>query len=214
MTSSIARAFSIASLLLPVLAEAQTQPAPGPVAQPPALMFKQLTEDATLKTPSGGTFTVARGWHVAQAPDLIVIQEPDKELSAAFVESAAPTVEEAIASAWKRWRPDFARAVRQTTKPPVAQQGWDEIAQIAYETGADERRIVVGAARRKGKTYYVTLIDGSVAAAERRRAQLNTAIGSLEIGTRVEENLAGRKPHPLDAARAAACWHSLKTRAG
>jgi CubicO group peptidase (beta-lactamase class C family) len=183
------------------LVRAQTQPPAGPVPQPPSLAFKQLAEDTKLKTPSGATFTVAGGWHVAETPNLIVIQEPDKELSAAFVESAAPTAEEAIAEAWKRWKPDFARAVRQTVKPP-ARQGWDEIAQIGYETGADERRIVLGSARRKGKTYYVTLVDGAIAAAERRGAQLNIAVGSLEVADRAEEDLAGRKPHPFDSARA------------
>ena len=61
---------------------------------------------------------------------------------------------------------------------------------------------MVGAARRKGKTYYVTLIDGALAAAERRGAQLNVAISSLEVADRAEENLAGRKPHAFDAARA------------
>ena len=131
---------------------------------------------------------------------MIVIQEPERELSAAFVEIAAPTVEEAIAQAWKRWRPDFARTVRATAKPP-ATSGWDEVAQIAYETGAEERRVVVGAARRKGQTYYVTLIDGAVAAAERRGAQLNIAVGSLEVASRTEENLAGRRAHTLDPAR-------------
>jgi CubicO group peptidase (beta-lactamase class C family) len=137
---------------------------------------------------------------VAQTPTLIVIQEPEKELSAAFTEVVAPTVEDAITDAWKRWRPDFDRKVRQTAKPPVT-QGWDEVAQNVYETGADERRIVIGAARRKGKTYYVTLVDGALSAAERRGAQLNIAIGSLKVADHAEENLAGRKPHPLDAAR-------------
>ena len=57
-------------------------------------------------------------------------------------------------------------------------------------------------ARRKGATYYVTLIDGALSAAERRGAQLNIAVGSLEVAARTEENLAGRKAHTLDAARA------------
>jgi CubicO group peptidase (beta-lactamase class C family) len=192
---------AIAVVLTSASAAAQTQPPPGPAPQTPALTFKQLTEDTKLKTPSGATFTVSKGWYVAEAPNLIVIQEPDKELSAAFIESAAPTIEEAIAEAWKRWKPDFARAVRQTTKPPVM-QGWDEIAQIAYETTAEERRVVSGGARRKGKTYYVTLVDGALSAAERRGAQLNIAMGSFEVGGRAEENLAGKKAHPLDAARA------------
>jgi CubicO group peptidase (beta-lactamase class C family) len=168
--------------------------------QQPSLVFKELGDDTKLTTASGATFTVSKGWHVARTDTMIVIQEPERELSAAFVEIAAPTVEEAIAQAWKQWRPEFARTVRMTAKPP-ANSGWDEIAQISYETGAEERRIVTAAARRKGKTYYITLIDSAVAAAERRGAQLNIAVGSLEVAARTEENLAGRRAHTLDPAR-------------
>lgn len=171
------------------------------LAQQSALDFKELAEDTKLTSASGATFTVAKGWHVARADGLIVIQEPQRELAAAFAEVTAANVEAAIGQAWSRWKPDFARVVRQTAKPP-ANSGWDEIAQIAYQTAADERRIVTGIARRKGTTYYVTLIDGAIAAAERRGAQLNIAIGSFEVASRTEENLAGRKAHPLDAARA------------
>jgi CubicO group peptidase (beta-lactamase class C family) len=177
---------------LPAVIGAQTQP---------ALAFKELPEDTKLTTASGATFTVTKGWHVARTDDIIVIQEPQRELEAAFVEVSTPTPEEAVAQAWKRWKPEFARAVRFTAKPPP-NQGWDEIAQIAYETSAEERRVVSASARRKGQTYYVTLIDGALAAAERRGAQLNIAIGSLEMASRTEENLAGRRAHPLDAARA------------
>lgn len=194
-------AVAVAMIPLAATARAQTAPSAGPVPQAPVFTFKQLTEDTKLKTPSGATFTVASGWHVAQTPTLIVIQEPEKELSAAFTEVVAPTAEEAIAEGWKRWKPDFKRTVRQTVKPPVM-QGWDEIAQSAYETGAEERRIVIGAARRKGTTYYVTLVDGAVSAAERRGAQLNIAMGSLEVAARAEENLAGKKPKALDPSTA------------
>lgn len=180
----------LASLTSPIDAEVQ-----------PSLAFKELPEDTKLTTASGATFTVAKGWHVARADDIIVIQEPERELAAAFVEIAAPTPEEAVAQAWKRWKPDFTRTVRLTSKPPPT-GGWDEIAAVAYETGAEERRVVAASARRKGKTSYVTLIDGALAAAERRGAQLNIAIASLEMEARTEENLAGRKAHPLDAARA------------
>ena len=179
---------------------AQTQPAPGPVPQAPTLEFKELLDDTKLTTASGATFTVTKGWHVARLDDIIVIQEPQRELAVAFVEMAAPTAEEAIANAWKRWKPEFARTVRLTTTPPPT-EGWDEIAQIAYETGAEERRVIMGAARRKGSTYYVTLVDGAIAALQRRNAQLSTSIGTLEVPGREEENLSGRKAHALDAAR-------------
>ena len=136
---------------VPGLELTQTPPAPGPVPQPPALDFKELADDTKLKTASGATFTVAKGWHVAQLENLIVIQEPLRELSAAFVEVAAPTAEEAIANAWKRWQPGFSRTVRMTMKPPTM-QGWDEVVQHVYQTGTEERRVVIGAARRKGST--------------------------------------------------------------
>jgi len=191
----------LALAFLPGAIGAQTQPAPGAIPQQPTLAFKELAEDTKLTTASGATFTVAKGWHVAQTDDIIVIQEPQRELSAAFLEVKAPTAEEAIAQAWKRWKPEFARKVRMTTKPPPT-GGWDEIAQIAYETGAEERRVVIGIARRKDATYYVTLGDGAVAAVERRAAQLNIAVGSLEVASRTEENLAGRQAHKLDPARA------------
>ena len=99
--------------------------------QAPALDFKELAEDTKLTTASGATFTVAKGWLVARTEGIVVIQEPQRELAAAFVEMSAPTLEEAIAQAWKRWKPDFARTVRQTAKPP-ASGGWDEVGQIAY----------------------------------------------------------------------------------
>ena len=171
------------------------------VAQTPTLDFKELAEDTKVTTPSGATFTVAKGWRLARTDSVIVIEEPQRELAAALIEITAPTVEEAIALAWKRWRPDFSRAVRTTAKPP-AMGGWDEVAQIAYETGAEERRVVIGLARRKGPLYYVALVDGALSAAERRGAQLNIAMASLEVPTRTEENFAGRKAHALDAARA------------
>jgi CubicO group peptidase (beta-lactamase class C family) len=168
--------------------------------QVPALEFKELAEDTTLTTRSGATFTVSKGWHLARQDDLIVIQEPQRELAAAFVEMAGPTAEGAIAEAWKRWKPDFARTVRITAKPP-ATGGWDEIVQSTYETAAEERRVILAVARRKGPTYYVTLVEGATAAAERRGAQLNTSIAGLKVPGREEENLAGRRAHALDAAR-------------
>ena len=93
------------------------------LAQQPTLDFKELAEDTKLTSASGATFTVAKGWHVARTDDLIVIEEPQRELAAAFVEVTAPNVEAAIAQAWSRWKPDFARVVRQTAKPPAIQGG-------------------------------------------------------------------------------------------
>ena len=114
-------------LAVAFVSSAPSGPLHGALQQPLTLEFKELPEDTKLATSSGATFTVSKGWLVARSDNIIVIQEPQRELAAAFVEVSAPTVEEAIAQAWKRWKPDFARTVRQTAKPP-ASGGWDEIA--------------------------------------------------------------------------------------
>jgi CubicO group peptidase (beta-lactamase class C family) len=201
LCAALAGATSIASTQQPAAPPAR--PSPGPVPQGPALDFKELAADTTVTLPSGATFTVSKGWHVSQRDGLVVVEEPQRELAAAFLEVSAASADDAIALGWKRWKPDFARSARITARPP-ATQGWDEIAQTTYETGAEERRVVVGIARRKADTYYLTLIDGALAAIERRSAQLNTAINGLKVPGRVEEDLGHRKAHPLDATRAAA----------
>jgi CubicO group peptidase (beta-lactamase class C family) len=189
--------------LIALLLIASTMVPSVAIAQTPALEFKELAEDTKLTTASGAAFTVSKGWFVARAGGIIVLEEPQRELAVALVEMNGPTIEEAIAQAWKRWKPDFARPVRMTTKPPTAaSSGWDEVGQIVYETAAAERKLVAGLARRKGSTYYVTLVDGAIAALERRGAQMNAALNSLEVPGREEETFAGRTAHVLDAARA------------
>ena len=161
----------------------QPQPAPGRALQPPALEFKEVKQDTKLTTSTGATFTVPRGWSVAQTKGLSAMREPQKELMIALVELEAPTVEDAIAQAWKRWKPDFARTpkmLRVISKPPES-QGWDEMVQAVYEARPEERRVVLALARRKGSIYRVMLTDGANDAVARVGQQLNTILESLDV---------------------------------
>jgi CubicO group peptidase (beta-lactamase class C family) len=82
-----------------------------------------------------------------------------------------------------------------------AREGWDAVAQVAYVTKTEEARTVVAIARRKGGTWYVNLLDGKDAAADRRGAEATVAIRSLKASGVVKESFAGRAAHPLDAER-------------
>ena len=88
--------------------------------------------------------------------------------------SRRPTVEEAIARRGSAGsRTSRARCDMTSQAPGHAGMGRDRADRLR-----DERRGAADRHRRgsaKGKTYYVTLIDGAVAAAERRGAQLNIA---------------------------------------
>jgi hypothetical protein len=168
----------------------QPQTSPGRALQPPALEFKEVKQDTKLTTSTGATFTVPQGWHISHSKGLSVMREPQKELMIALVEMQAPTVDDAIAQAWKRWKPDFARTprtVRVISKPPES-QGWDEMVQAVYEAKPEERRVILALARRKGAVYYVMLTDGANDAVGRLGPPLNTIMESLDVPGRKKES--------------------------
>jgi CubicO group peptidase (beta-lactamase class C family) len=161
---------------------------------------KKLDADSPLTTPSGSTFTAAKGWTVTTRKDVLVLEDPNHEVSVSFLEGKEREGADAIAAAWKRVQPDFARKVRLATKPP-ARDGWDAVANIDYETTTAESRSVWATARRKGDTWYIALFDGGKAAWGRRWPQANLAYSSFKAKGVVEESFLGKKAHVLDEAR-------------
>lgn len=163
---------------------------------------KQLAADTAMKTPTGAVFEAPKGWWVADRGDVIVLQNPEKDLVLALVEvTSAKDGEDAIGGAWKRTVPAFARKVRQTAHPPP-KDGWDDITQVVYETGGAEQRMVTGLSLKKGAVHYVALIDGTEAGIDRRGAQLMTVMSTFKAPGVKEESFAGKSANPLDEARA------------
>lgn len=159
-----------------------------------------LQSDTELRTPSGATLTVAKGWYVGQDKDALLLQEPDKELLVAIVENKATNADGAIQSAWKVVQPGFSRKVEQSIALP-ARDGWEEVVQTVYQTTTQESRVVIAAARRKADRWYVTVVDGTKAALDRRGAQLMTTVNSLKPQGLEAESFKGRTAHTLDADR-------------
>lgn len=177
---------------------------PGPTADPgrPPVVKRTLEKDETVTTASGATFTASAGWTVEERPEGITLVTPEGDLRLTHVEVAEADRAKAVAAAWKRVVPDFALEVAQAEDQP-ARDGWDAVAQVVYITPAAEQRVVVAVARRKGATWYIALVDGKQAAADRRGAQTFTAIESLKVKGLDKESFAGKQAHALDAARIA-----------
>ena len=195
----------VASLLLAACATTpppqETPPSPAPVvvdALTPTAT--QLEADTPLQSSSGATFTVSKGWFVTRNDDVIVLEDPEREMKMVLLENTAASADEAAQLAWKRFTPDFSRAIKSTVRPP-ARDGWDEFAQTVYETGTAENRVVLSVMRRKDKNWYVALVDAPVAAMDKRGAQLMVAVGSFKVAGAVEESFAGKAAHRLDAER-------------
>jgi CubicO group peptidase (beta-lactamase class C family) len=169
-------------------------------AERECMVTKKLECDTQITTASGCTFTAEKGWYVTQYDTIIVLQEPDQELSLTLLENTEQDALAAVNAAWKRVQQDFAREI-QHTMSLVPQDGWDEIIQYVYATTAQENRFVFATARRAGKVWYIELTDGTKAAFERRMAGVLLVNTSFKVPGTQEESFAFKKAHTLDAAR-------------
>ncbi len=198
------RAARLSPIVAMFIACAHPAPRPTPVPAPAATRPapRLLALDTTVTTASGATFLAPRGWWLTEG-DPIVLEDPDRALRATLVEAAEPDAMKAVAAAWQRAAPGFARAPQQDPDTPPPAGGWDAVTRIAYQTTTAEHREVSALARRYGATTYVALIDADAAAIARRGAQLDTALGTLHPNGMHEESFAGETPRPIDDARAA-----------
>ena len=156
----------------------------------------QLSEDTQLITPSGSTFTGSKNWYVTTRDDMVILEEPDRELTIALVENKEVDAQKAIQAAWKKLNPDFDYPVAQTISAP-ATDGWDEIVQVIYETSAEESKLVFAVARRKAETWYIQVIDGTKGGLGRRSAQMAIVLTSFKPSGLTEESFADKTAHVL-----------------
>jgi CubicO group peptidase (beta-lactamase class C family) len=183
---------TVAPLLLVVLATACATR--GPVSSEPP-RARRLTADAVLTTRSGATLPVARGWWVTDRGDLLLLEDPERELRAWFLESGEPDGAVAIAAGWRRVAPGAARRLARPLESPPPDGGWDAVTSAEYDGGPE--RVVEALARRHGAVTHVVLLDGARGAVARRGAQLESAIARLHPRGLREESLAGMRPRRL-----------------
>jgi CubicO group peptidase (beta-lactamase class C family) len=163
---------------------------------------RRLPADTALRTPSGATLTAVKDWLLTERKDRLLLEDPERELRLLFCERHEADPRQAIAAAWRAFDPKFSRPVEQEkTLPPRG--GWDAISRIDYEFTTKEGRVAFALAQRKGKVWYIALLEGTRAAVERRYGQLNTSMKSLKAPGVKEESFGGRKAHLLDPARLA-----------
>jgi CubicO group peptidase (beta-lactamase class C family) len=159
-----------------------------------------VADDTPMTTPSGATYIAPKGWTVTTEGKVVLLQDPNREVSLRFVERKESDGVAAMTAAWKQVEPGFARTlILGTTRP--GRDGWDASAHAAYETAVAEERWVWADARRKGDTWHVVLSSGTIPGWGRRGPQAHIARGSYRAPGVVEESFAGRTAHVLDAER-------------
>ena len=177
-----------------------TAPAAAPGGDGAAAAFPA---DRTVTLPSGATLKTAPDWTVAASKDGVTLEDPERQLQIDLVEiQTAGGMAEAINAAWASRRPGFARQELAASDSP-GRRGWDLFRWSRYKTSPEEGRRVSAFAARSGGLTVVVLVDGALAAAQRRSSQLALVHDSLRPAGYVRETYRGRTPRTLDAARVA-----------
>jgi CubicO group peptidase (beta-lactamase class C family) len=163
-----------------------------------------LAADTPSTTTASVTFTAPKGWSLGTPAGERVLTpaEPNFRMSLVDV-GVAPDARAAVAAAWTKDSPRQHHAIRLVTPLP-GREGWDERAEIDYETSPNEHLTVRAFAFRKDNAWTILLLNGSEAVVEKRAAAINLVCDSIRPAGYARESFAGLTPNRLDAARIAA----------
>lgn len=164
---------------------------------------ERVAADTQRVTPGGASFTVPKEWSITTGKDLVILQPPETDTRVVIFDAqAAKDAKAAVTAAWAGYKPDSKRPVKLVTPRP-AKEGWDERQVFDYETSPNERAAVVAIAHRAGTLWTVLILDGTDMTVEKRSAAVGLVFESLRPKNYKRESFAGRKAHPMDAARVA-----------
>ena len=187
-----------------------SNPPASPQAAPTKSAPELVTADTPRVTPGGATFTVPAGWSIVTGKDLVLVTPPETDTHLAIFDSRAADASAAVTAAWTAYKPEAKRPLKLVTPRP-AREGWDERQVFDYETSPNERAVVVAFALRAGKSWTVMILDGTEPTVEKRNAPIGLVFESLRPNSYQRESFAGRKAHPLDAARIAQLKEFVET---
>jgi CubicO group peptidase (beta-lactamase class C family) len=175
--------------------------APAPAAAQSSAK-EVLAADSPRATPGGVTFTASSGWSMTTTANKVVLEPPEGDSHLAIVDVEAKDANAAVAAAWAAYRPDAKWALK-LASPQAPRNGWEERHTFQYETSPNERATVYAIASRAGAAWAVIIVDATDGTFEKRLSQFGLTNQSLRPKGYQRETFAGRKAHPLDAARIA-----------
>lgn len=137
------------------------------------------------------------GWRIDGSGPLVRLASPEGDIALWFGLSEAADATEAVTAAWAAV--GEAVAAPQTVAPAPPRDGFDAATAFIYPPEGDVIRQAV-AESREGH-LHVTLIRGTMAALDRRGAQVNIAVTGFQPAGAAAVDLTGAMPDALDAAK-------------
>ncbi|MFK2915652.1 beta-lactamase family protein [Dyella koreensis] len=188
------RCVAVVVLLLFLSAPAWAKDQP---ASPPGTVVKV---DTPRTTPAGTQFTVPAEWSVRVRDAAVLLDPPESGSHVVLVDVKATDADAAVAEAWKAYASPKTWPLHVATDSSP-RDNWDQIRVYSYETSANDKRGVTAIALRHEGQYTVLIYDVDNAVGEKRASQLRAISDRLLPKGYQRETFAGKKAHPLDAAR-------------
>jgi CubicO group peptidase (beta-lactamase class C family) len=168
-------------------------------AEPP----RPLDADTPMATVAGNTFIAPLGWRVEVRGPATILEAPESDSRIALIDVDAKDADEAVALAWNAYATEKSWPLKVVT-PSADRDGWSQLRNYEYQTSPNEKRIVAVGARFANGKWTVSIFDMAEAVGEKRAAQVSLVYGQLLPKGYERESFAGKRAHPLDAARIAA----------
>jgi len=163
---------------------------------------ERVAADTPKTTVMGNTFIAPKDWTVTVKGPATVLEAPEGGSSIALVDVAAKDHDEALAEAWKAYKPEAKWPVKVSNDLPD-RDGWSKRRAYEYLTSPNEKRGVAALVIYSGTSWTVVIEDMADAVAEKRAGQIGVALGRLLPKGYSRESFADKKANTLDQARIA-----------
>src|SRR5262245_22341675 len=169
---------------------------------PASSASERLTADAPRTTALGNAFIAPKDWSLRKQGAATILEAPEGDTWIALVDVQGTGNDEALAAAWKAYKPDAKWPVKVTHDLPD-RDGWSRRRVYEYLTSPNERRGVAALTYYSGSSWTVVIQDLHDPTAEKRGGQLSLIMGRLLPKGFTRESFAGKKGNSLDTARIA-----------
>jgi len=179
-----------------------TLSAQAPPAPASALASGRLSADTPKTTVLGNAFIAPKDWSLSVKGPATILEAPEGNSWVALVDVPAANAEQALAAAWKAYKPEEKWPVKVSNDLPD-KDGWSRRREYEYLTSPNEKRGVDALVSYSGSNWTVVIEDLADAVAGKRGAQAELILGGLLPKGYSRETFAGKKANALNQARIA-----------
>ena len=163
---------------------------------------EKLSADTPKTTVQGNAFIAPQDWSIRVSGPATILEAPEGDSWVALVDVQAQGPDEALAAAWKAYKPDAKWPLKVMNDLPD-RDGWSRRRVYAYQTSPNEKRGVAAIVYYSGSSWTVIIEDVADAVAGKRGSQIALIFSRLLPKGYTRESFAGKKANTLDQARIA-----------